>query len=157
MGRRAGEIAEIVPEVQYRLPDLQPVPSLKPEQAQFRLFDSILTFLRNAGDKQPLMLILEDLHWADQPTLSLLGYVAREIARGHLLLVGTYRDDDLSSVSPLSQTLQVLATEQLFHKVQLKGLSQREVGRLIEAMTGIVPPLELAAQYMAGPMATRFS
>ena len=145
MGAGAAEIAEIVPDVRHRLPDLQPAPSLKPEQAQFRLFDSVVTFLRNAADTQPLMLVLDDLHWADQPTLALLSFTARELSGERLLIVSTYRDDDLSPVSHLSQSVQILATEQMLHRVLLKGLSQQEVGRFIEAITGIVPPVELVA------------
>ena len=136
MGAGGRDIAEIVSDVHDRLPDLHPAPSLKPEQAQFRLFDSIVTFLKNAGDKRPLMLILEDLHWADQPTLSLLSFVARELSSGRILLVGTYGDDDPAPVSALSQTVQ---------EVRLEGLSQPEVGRFIQAMAGIVPPVELVA------------
>ena len=146
MGAGAVEIAEIVSDVRYRLPDLPVAPSLGPEQARFRLFDSIVNFLRNAGAKQPLMLILEDLHWADQPTLSLLAFMAREISSARLLIVGTYRDDGLSHANPLSQTLGMLAAEEAYQKVQLKGFILEEVGRLIEVITGIVPPPELVAK-----------
>ena len=145
MGAGAVEIAEIVSEVRYRLQDLPSAPSLGPEQARFRLFDSIVNFLRNAGSKQPLMLILEDLHWADQPTLSLLAFMAKEISSARLLLVGTYRDDGLSHFNPLSQTLGMLEAEEAYQKVQLKGFSREEVGRFIEVATGIVPPPELVA------------
>ena len=105
MGAVAGDIAEIVSEVHYKLTDLPQAPALEPEQARFRLFDSIVSFLRNAASSQPLMLVLEDLHWADQPTLSLLGFVARELSGARLLVLTTYRDDDLSRDHPLSRTL----------------------------------------------------
>ena len=143
MGAVAGDIAEIVSEVRYKLKDLPQAPALEPEQARFRLFDSIVSFLRNAGTGQPLMLILEDLHWADQPTLSLLGFVARELSGARLLVLATYRDDDLSRDDPVLKTFGTLATEQLVHEVQLKGFSQEEVGRFIEAISGITPPPEL--------------
>jgi predicted ATPase len=72
MGPGAADIAEIVPEVRGKLPDLKPPPALEPEQARFRLFDSITTFLRNVAHPQPLVLVLDDLQWADQPSLLLL-------------------------------------------------------------------------------------
>ena len=72
MGAGAGDIAELVPDAKERLPDIQPPPPLEsPEQARFRLFDSITTWLKNASQKQPLVLILDNLHWADKPSLLL--------------------------------------------------------------------------------------
>ena len=70
MGAAASDIAEIVSEVRERLPDLQPSSSLEsPEQARFRLFDSITNFLKNASETQPSMIVLDNLHWADRPSL----------------------------------------------------------------------------------------
>ena len=71
MGDGAAAIAEVVPQVRVKLPDIEPPPALEPEQARFRLFDSITTFLKNAAQTQPLMLALEDLHWADRSSLLL--------------------------------------------------------------------------------------
>ena len=65
MGSGAADIAEIVPELLEKLPDLEPPPNLEPEQARFRLFSSIATFLKNAARTQPLLLVLDDLHWAE--------------------------------------------------------------------------------------------
>ena len=76
MGPGAADIAEIVPEVPDKLPDLAPPPALEPEQARFRFFVSIATFLRNACLVQPLVLVLDDLHWADRSSLLLLEFLA---------------------------------------------------------------------------------
>lgn len=76
-----------------KLPDLSPLPPLdSPEQARFWLFDAVTTFLKTAARRQPLVLILDDLHWADQPSLLLLQFITRELGGEHMLLVGTYRD-----------------------------------------------------------------
>ena len=104
MGAGAADIAEVVSDVKDRLPHLQPAPQLEPEQARFRLFDSIASFLKTASQRQPLVLVLDDLHWADQPSLMLLQFVARELTGARLLLVGTYRDVDLSRQHPLAET-----------------------------------------------------
>ena len=71
MGLGAFDIAQIVPEVREQLPGFHPSPALEPEQARFKLFDSITTFLTNAAQYQPLMLVLDDLHWADHSSLAL--------------------------------------------------------------------------------------
>ena len=81
MGSGAADIAEIVSDVRERLPGLQPATKLDdPEQARFRLFDSITAFLKSASGGQPLVVILDNLHWADKPTLLLLEFLAPELA-----------------------------------------------------------------------------
>ena len=83
------DIAEVVSDVKERLPDLKPPPQMdSPEQARFRLFDSITAFLKSASLKQPLVLVLDDLHWADQPSLLLLQFVARELGNRHCAISG---------------------------------------------------------------------
>ncbi len=79
MGPGAADIAQVVSEVEERLPGLPAPPALEPEQARFRLFDSITTFLKNASQGQPLMVVLDDLHWADKPSLLLLQFLAKEL------------------------------------------------------------------------------
>ncbi|MFQ6030383.1 MAG: AAA family ATPase, partial [Dehalococcoidia bacterium] len=141
MGSGAADIAEVVSDVRDRLPDLQPPPQLEsPEQARFRLFDSISSFLKTASQKQPLVLVLDDLHWADHPSLLLLEFVARELGGGRLLVMGTYRDVEVSRRHPLSQTLGELTRERLFQRVLLRGLNQEDVGRFIELVSGFSPP-----------------
>ena len=77
MGHGAATIAEIVSEIRDKLPGLETPPGLEPEAARFRLFDSISTFLKNASQSQPLMLVLDDLHWADNSSLLLLQFLAQ--------------------------------------------------------------------------------
>ena len=124
LGSGAADIAEIVPEVRGKLPGLETPRGLEPGQAGFRLFDSITTFLKNAAQRQPLMLVLDDLHWADRSSLLLLEFLAREIGTSRLLRVCSYRDAEVSRRHPWSQTLGALVREQLFHRVQLDGLTQ---------------------------------
>ena len=140
MGAGAADIAEVVSDVRERLPDLQPAPQLEPEQARFRLFDSIAAFLKTASQRQPLVLVLDDLHWADQPSLMLLQFGARELGGARLLLIGTYRDVEVSRRHPLSQTLAELTRERLFQRILLRGLGQEAVGRFIEMVSGSTPP-----------------
>ena len=103
MGAGAADIAEIVSDVKTQLPGLQPPPQLdSPEQARFRLFDSITTFLRTASQRQPLVLMLDDLHWSDKPSLMLLQFLVRELANTRLLIIGTYRDVELNRQHPLA-------------------------------------------------------
>ena len=140
MGSGAAEIAEVVSDVRDKLPGLPPAPQLEPEQARFRLFDSIAAFLKTASQRQPLVLVLDDLHWADQPSLALLQFVARELSGARLLIIGTYRDMELSRQHPLAESLGELNRERLFQRVLLRGLTEEDVGRFIEIPSGHPAP-----------------
>ncbi len=140
MGPGAADIAEVLPGLREKLPDLKPPPTLEPEQARFRLFDSITTFLKNAAQSQPLMLVLDDLHWADRSSLLLLEFLAREIQSSPLMVLGAYRDVEVSRRHPLSQTLGSLIREQRFLRVQLSGLTEGEVDQLIQRAAAVSPP-----------------
>ena len=137
MGPGASDIAAIIPDLREKLPDLELPPVLEPEQARFRLFDSITSFLRNSARTQPLVIILDDLHWADPASLLLLEFVAREMADCSLLVVGAYRDVELSRSHPLSETLGGLARERLFQRIPLRGLDTKDLELLIEATADI--------------------
>ncbi len=145
LGTGAADIAQIVSEVRERLPDLPPPPALEPEQARFRLFDSITTFLKNAARAQPLVLVLDDLHWADKPSLLLLQFLARELRDARFLVLAGYRDAELGRQHPLSHTLAELAREQLSQRVVLRGLSEADVARFIQMTAGIEPAAELVS------------
>ncbi len=144
LGAGAAEVAELVPDVRQRLPELQmPSGSADPQQARFRLFDAVAGFLTRASRSRPLVIVLDDLNWADKGSLLLLEFVARELAETNVVLVGTYRDIDLSRGHPLRQTLAELSRERLFERVLLRGLAHEDVARFIEAACGFEPDMAL--------------
>jgi tetratricopeptide (TPR) repeat protein len=150
LGAGAAEIADVVPDVRQRLPDLGQAAAIDdPQQARFRLFDSLTAFLRSAARTQPVVLVLDDLHWADEGSLRLLEFLAHELAGERLLVIGTYRDVELSRRHPLSRTLAELSRERLFDRLVLRGLARDDVGRFIETTCGLVPPAELVAAVYA--------
>jgi class 3 adenylate cyclase len=143
MGTGAADIAQVVSEVRERLPDLPSPPALEPEQARFRLFDSITAFLRTAATAQPLVLVLDDIHWADRSSLLLLQFLAREMQATRLLVIGTYRDVEVDRTHPLFQTLGDLTREPATRRVALGGLAEHDVGRYVEMTAGTAPPPDL--------------
>jgi len=145
LGQGAAAVAQVVSEVRERMPGLDRLPDLDPEQARFRLFDSVTTFFRNAARTRPLVLILDDLHWADRPSLRLLEFLAREIKDARILIVATYRDIELGRQHPLAQTLAELARQGLSERIVLRGLGERDVARFIEMTSGVAPSPKLAA------------
>jgi DNA-binding CsgD family transcriptional regulator len=146
LGVGAGDIAQIIPDIQLRLPDLPPPPAIEdPEQARFRLFDSITSFMKRASREHPLLLVLDNLHWADPTSLRLLEFVIPEMATSRILILGTYRDMDISRSHPLFRTLGELTRQRLYQRVLLRGLNLDEVGEVMGDMGGMELPLELVS------------
>ncbi|MCI0441315.1 MAG: AAA family ATPase [Chloroflexi bacterium] len=145
MGNGAADIAEICPQLHGKLPGMKPPPQLEPEQARFRLFDSITLFLKRASAQQPIVLVFDNLHWADASSLRLLEFAAQELSESRLLVLGTYRDVDVLRGHPLYRALGELARLQNFQRVLLRGLSEEEVGGVIERIGGVRPTASLAA------------
>ena len=146
MGASASVIAEVVTDVKERLPDLQPPPELAdPDSARFRLFDSITSFLKTASLARPMVIVLDDLHWSDRPSLAFLEFIARELGQSRVMILCTYRDMELNRRHPLTVTLGDLARERLYQRVLLRGLSEQDVARFIEIAAGVQPPAGLTA------------
>src|SRR4051794_799933 len=143
IGAGAADIARVMTELRTLIPGLELQHSLEPEQARFRFFDAVTTFMRNVAAEQPLVLLLDDLHWADAPSLRLLQFLARELSDASILVVGTYRDVELGRRHPLSQALADLTRQGLVERVTLRGLSEQEVARFIEVTASIDPPPSL--------------
>jgi class 3 adenylate cyclase len=145
MGAGISDIAQVMADLEDLIPGLRNVSSqsLEPEQARFRFFDSTTAFLKNAAQREPLVLFLDDLHWADGPTLRMLQFLARELSDSRLLVIGTYRDVELGRKHPLSQALADLSREGLVDRVPLHGLTEHEVERFIEVTASIHPPRSL--------------
>ena len=139
MGAGAAEIAQLVPEVAERL-DIEPAGPSDSEEARFRLFDSVASFLVAAARDRPMVLFLDDLHWADEPSLLLLKHVAGEIGSSGLLIVGTYRDVELGRHHPLARVLGELGGT----RISLGGFSPESIERYVEMTAGVKPPPGLA-------------
>jgi len=136
LGSSAPVIAQIVSAVRERLPGIDNAPALEGEQGRFRLFDALTTFLRNASIHQPLLLVFDDLHWADEPSLLLLQFAVRELGAARVLLVGTYRDVEVGRSHPLVRTLAELARVPRTERIILRGLQAVEVARYLELTAG---------------------
>ena len=133
MGPGASDIAEVVPDIRRKLTGLGPPPVLEPAQARFRLFDSVTTFLKNASANQTLMLVLDDLHWADAPSLLLLEFLARQIEDSRLLVVGAYRDVDVVPGHPLVDSLAQFSRNPAFLRLNLGQLNSADVAQFLQA------------------------
>jgi len=133
LGDGAVDVAKLVSEIRQVLPDIPAPVQSEQEQERYRLFESVGAFLMNAAAQQPIMLVLDDLHWADKPSLMLLQHLARRLAGGRLFVVGTYRDVDLDRRHPLADALGAMRREHLYERTLLRGLNEEEVRALLAA------------------------
>ncbi len=138
LGTGAAEVARIVSEVRDRVQVELRAPG-DPEDDRWRLLQAVTGFLRNAGTVQPLLLVLEDLHWADRGTLDLLLHLARNLEGARLLVVGNYRDVEVDRSHPLSGALADLRRVSSFQRVPLRGLTVDEVHRMMTNIRGQEP------------------
>src|SRR5262249_8685648 len=143
LGTGAVEVGELVPELRLVFPDLPDVPVIDPEEARFRLFDSLAAFLRRVADQQPVVIVLDDLHAADEPSLLLLRFLGSTVESTSLLVLAAYRDLDPTVGEPLANAVASLARERATTILDLKGLLEHDVAQLIELTSGEVPSPEL--------------
>ncbi len=138
------EVATLVPELREKYPQLAQLPPLDGDAERHRLFDGMSAFIAAATRIRPLVIVLDDLHWSDKPTLLLLAHLARRVRQSRLLIVGTYRDVELERSHPLAETMSTLRREHLYDRVLLRGLPVEEVRAFIEAVGGQATPDEFA-------------
>jgi hypothetical protein len=143
LGPAAVSVAALVPELRRRLPGLPAEPAESSAQARFLLFDAIARFLRAAAARTPLVIVLDDLHVADRPSLGLLEFVARGLRGTRILLIGTYRDADARLAPDVVAGL--AAIEREAQRFPLRRLRADEVERLIAAACRVTPDEQIVA------------
>ena len=149
LGDAAPEVAKIVPELQRMFPDMPPPIELPPEQQRRYLFNGFLDFVKRGTRVTPQVLLLDDLHWADDSTLLLLQHVVQHISEIPLLIVGTYRDVDLEVARPFAKMLEAFTRQRLAHKVPLRRLPETGVEDMLQALSGQTPPAHLVTAIYA--------
>jgi serine/threonine protein kinase len=128
------EMLSLAPELQIDYPDVPPNPPLDPEAGLRRLFDSLIIFSQVLSQKRPLLLVLEDAHWADDGTLALLRRLARRGRQQPMLIVATYREVELDRNLPFNQALMELQREGLANRIKLTRLDRQATERLLAEM-----------------------
>jgi class 3 adenylate cyclase/tetratricopeptide (TPR) repeat protein len=134
--RYGGDLARLVPALRDRVPDLPPPRESDPETERYLLYAAVAGLLEGAGEGEPLLLILDDLHWADQPTLSLLRHIMTAGASMRVMVTGLYRDSDLSRDHPLTALLADLHRDQGGERMKLAGLESEDLLAMMEALAG---------------------
>jgi DNA-binding CsgD family transcriptional regulator len=127
MGTTAPILATILPEVQPCLAELPTIYPLPPDQARLRLYEAVGALLAAIAEPAPLVLLLDDLQWADSASLDLLSYVVQHQSNARLLILGAYRTSDLKWNPALERTLLALNRSRALISLPLAALSQEEI------------------------------
>lgn len=148
-GQGAADLAQFLPELRELLPDLPEPAASESEGARIRLFDSVASFIKSAARDRPVVLFFDDLHAADEPSLLLLRFLARELADDRLFVLAAYRDVDPTLRDPLRATLSELVREPATRHVALRGLARDEIGRYISIVARAEPEAQAVADIHA--------
>ena len=136
LGPSAAWLGQLMPELAGPAPPAGPVPVADLGAARFQLNQAVAGLLRRLAEARPLLVVVDDLHWADVPSLSLLAFLAAELKDVRLVVVGTYRDVEVVAGQPLTETLGMLAREPVVERIPLGGLDRAGVARLVGRTIG---------------------
>jgi tetratricopeptide (TPR) repeat protein len=116
---------------------------------RFRFFDAVAALLGEIGAEVPVVLVFDDLQWADRPTLQLLRHLVRAPAPRRVLYIGTYRESEISDRHPLHELIGDLRREGTLRRLELTGLAESEVGELVAELAS-APASESFVHALAG-------
>jgi len=135
------ELATLLPE----LADVERVGRVGPVDAaaQSRLFEALLWLLTRIGEDAPLVLAIDDLHWADRATRSFFAFLGRSLCRERVLVVATYRSDELHRRHPLRPLLAELEREPRARRIDLPPLTRDELAQQLRDILGELPDHDL--------------
>jgi DNA-binding SARP family transcriptional activator/tetratricopeptide (TPR) repeat protein len=139
LGGRAASLAALVPAIQAHVPEAA-ARTGDPLGERHALFDAVDATVEYASASAPVVVVLDDLHWADATSLMLLRYLARSVRPARLLMVATYRHTELDRNHPLAECLADLRSSGRMDRVWLHGLGAAEVGELVESWRGEAGP-----------------
>ncbi len=128
------DLISLTPELRPYYSELPEVPALDPESEQRRLFESMVTLCSSLSEQSPVLLVIEDAHWADSGSLSMLRYIARRTKGQPIMMVATYREVELDESRPLQEMLVELNRERLASRLKLSRFGKDETRDLLAAI-----------------------
>jgi DNA-binding SARP family transcriptional activator len=140
LGPSAPDLVQLVPEVKRVMGEVRHAPALDPLAARHRFFEAVEGFLERLSHRVPVAVVLDDIHWADPPSVELTGHLARRIPALGALLVAIYRDVDPAPDDRLTGLLAMLARLPGRLDVSLAGLTQDEVAQFVVNQSGAEAP-----------------
>jgi DNA-binding CsgD family transcriptional regulator len=136
LGTTGGEVTRLLPDLRRQLPELPEPVAGDPDTERHRLHTAVTDLLTSVGRRQPIVLVLEDGHWADVPTLLFLRHFARAGAGARTLLLATFRDTEAEMPSDVADTLADLRRSEATVRLHLEGLTEDEIGEFVRQVAG---------------------
>jgi len=140
------ELISITPELQFDYPSIPPNPTLESESEQRRLFESVFRFVQSLSEQSSLMLVLEDIHWADSGTLSLLNFLTRRCRELPVMVLTTYREMELDEALSINQVLLDLNRRNLGTRLKLERFNESKT----RDMLAVIFNEEITPDFLAG-------
>ena len=144
LGDAASGVSKLMPELRTMFPDIPEPPPLPADQQRRFLFNAYLAFVERSCRSGPIAVVLEDLHWADEPTLMLMQHLVAASGSMPLFTMGTYRDVELGVTRPFARTLEALLRERRVTRIALRRLQVDGVESMLGSLSGHPPPPSLA-------------
>lgn len=145
LGSGASTLARVAPSLRQYLSDLGEPAPLERDEERFRLLDSMSQFLIAVSHDTPLVLILDDMHWADRGTVGMLNHVARVTATNPILLVIVYRGAEVGRTHPISGALAAMRRLRNTETIELRGLDSVEVASMLRMIANQDAPETLVS------------
>ena len=136
IGASPADLARLVPDIAVKLGTIPPVKSIGEQQDKLRLYETVTQFLIGVSKEHPLLVLLDDMEWADQASIDLLEYFVRSTGNLRILTVCGYRTEELAPDSALDKSLMRLNRERVLESISLKNLTLEESGRLVTEIFG---------------------
>ncbi len=143
LGGAGGELARLLPDLDARVSGLPAPVAADPDTERHRLHTAVTDLLAGAGRRQPVLLVLEDCHWADTPTLVLVRHLARASSEARVLVLATFRDTEADIPDGLADALADLRRSEHVVRLRLRGLSEEDIGEFVRQAGGVeIDPAE---------------
>ena len=149
IGEEGSELARLLPKLRRIIPGLLPQSESGAEQARRLLFNSFSNFIARRCKERPTMVVLEDLHRADDSTMALMSHLSQRLPDLPLLMIGTFRESDIDIGPGLSRTLEALIRGRLSTQIRLKALPSSEVAEMLHGLSGQAPPATVVGEIYA--------
>ncbi|MCJ7658486.1 MAG: protein kinase, partial [Anaerolineales bacterium] len=128
------DLLDLTPDLRHHYPDIQANPKLDPETEQQRLFENMVVFCNAIAKESPLLLVVDDAHWADSGTLAMLHHLIRRTQNLPLMILVTYREIELKEARPFNEMLLELNRQRKGTRLKLKRLDREQTHQMLKAI-----------------------
>ncbi|MFV2044368.1 MAG: protein kinase [Anaerolineales bacterium] len=128
------DVLNLAPDLRPYYPDIEPNPKLDPESGQMRLLENMVAFCSAFSESAPLLLVMDDAHWADSSSIAMFQHLARRTRRQPVMLLATYREVELREARPFNEMLLELNRQRIGTRIKLARLDKEETRAMLEAI-----------------------